>query len=408
VSAANSNISNSQDSSIHVIGAGLAGLAAACALTESGRHVILSEAAKSAGGRCRSYHDRALDARIDNGNHLLLSGNTAALVYLMRIGARHSLTGPAEAVFPFINVQTGAHWDFRPDAGQIPWWIFSKKRRIPGTNLRDYLSLQKLRKAGPDDLVGPLLGNTGALYANFLEPLSISALNTMPDVAAAAPLRTIIAETVERGGFSSIPRFARVGLSESFIDPAIDWLRDRGAEIRLGHRVAKLDPKQKTILAVPPWVAANLLPGLTVPNEFEAIWNVHFRHFIEPGEAGFWGFIGGTAEWAFAKGDILSVTVSAANRYAAIDNDTMVARIWTDLTRAFDLTDQPIPPHRVVIEKRATFAATPAQLARRPGTATENPNLMLAGDWTDTGLPATIEGAIRSGNSAALAILRQS
>jgi squalene-associated FAD-dependent desaturase len=391
---------------IHVIGAGMAGLAAACTLVEAGRRVVLFEAAKAAGGRCRSYDDRALGARIDNGNHLLLSGNTAATAYLARIGAAQTLTGPATPVFPFVDLPSGAHWQLRLDAGRIPWWIFAPERRIPGTRARVYLALLKLRNARQNDLVAPLIGNTGPLYRNFLEPLAIAALNTMPEVASAAPLRAVINETVARGGRASIPRFAAIGLSESFVDPALAWLRDHGAEIRLGQRVTALNPAQKTVLAVPPWIAAELVPGLTVPDQYEAIWNAHFKIRLDPGVAGFWGLIGGTAEWAFAKGDVLSVTISAANRFAEIDNAEITARVWRDLSRAFGLPVE-IPPHRVVVEKRATFAATPAQLARRPPTRTANPNLMLAGDWTDTGLPATIEGAIRSGNAAALALLRQ-
>jgi uncharacterized protein with NAD-binding domain and iron-sulfur cluster len=126
---------------------------------------------------------------------------------------------------------------------------------------------------------------------------------------------------------------------------------------------------------------------------------------VDPGEAGFWGLIGGVAEWAFAKGGILSVTISAANKYNDTDNAELAARVWADLAAAFGLAAADIPEHRVVREKRATFAATPAQLAKRPATRTGIKNLALAGDWTDTGLPATIEGAIRSGNAAALAIL---
>jgi squalene-associated FAD-dependent desaturase len=389
---------------IHVVGAGMAGLAAACTLAEAGRAVVLHESAKAAGGRCRSYFDNVLGLRIDNGNHLLLSGNTAAMGFLARIGALDQLTGPAKPVFPFVDLATGAHWALRLDKGRIPWWIFSAKRRVPGTKAWDYLALQKLRTAGPDDLVAPLIGKSGALYRNFLEPLAIAALNTMPDIAAAAPLRAVIAETVERGGFATIPRFARIGLSEAFVDPALAWLAAQGAEIRLGSRVTAIDPAQPTVLAVPPWVAAELVPGLTVPDAYEAIWNLHFKAEIDPGEAGFWGLIGGTAEWAFVKPGVLSVTISAANRFAGTDPAEMAARVWTDLAKAFGLPAV-TPPYRVVVEKRATFAATPAQLKKRPQTRTRNPNLVLAGDWTDTGLPATIEGAIRSGNRAALALL---
>ncbi len=188
------------------------------------------------------------------------------------------------------------------------------------------------------------------------------------------------------------------------MDPALAYLAAKGADIRIGSRVTALDPAQKTILAVPPWVAAELLPGLTVPDEYEAICNLHFVASVDPGEAKFWGLLGGTAEWVFAKGDILSVTISAANRYAEVENDALAATVWAELSRAFNLPPA-IPPYRLVREKRATFAATPAQLARRPPTRTQTPNLMLAGDWTATGLPATIEGAIRSGNAAALAFL---
>jgi squalene-associated FAD-dependent desaturase len=389
---------------VTVVGGGVAGLAAACTLVENGIDVVLHEAAKAAGGRCRSYYDPLLECRIDNGNHLLLSGNVAVMAFLARVGTLDSLTGPAGPVFPFVDVATGAHWALRLNAGRLPWWVFSKARRVPGTSLKDYLALLKLRRAGLDDLVAPLAGG-GALYKNLLEPLAIAALNTMPEVASAAPLAAVIAETLEQGGAHSVPRFPKVGLSESFIDPAIAWLEARGAQVRLGSRVTEIVPGEKTVLAVPAWVAAELLPGLVVPDEHEAIFNLHFKCRIDRGEAGFWGLVGGVAEWAFAKGEILSVTVSAANRYADMDNEEMVALVWRDLTVAFGLPAE-IPPHRVVREKRATFAASPAMLHKRPATMTGNVDVVLAGDWTDTGLPATIEGAIRSGNKAAQVMLR--
>jgi hypothetical protein len=114
--------------------------------------------------------------------------------------------------------------------------------------------------------------------------------------------------------------------------------------------------------------------------------------------------VGGTAEWAFAKGDVLSVTISAANRVAEVPNEVLAARVWGDLVIGLGVPAA-MPAYRVVREKRATFAATPAQLARRPGARTGDAHVVLAGDWTDTGLPATIEGAIRSGDRAAAVIL---
>jgi squalene-associated FAD-dependent desaturase len=389
--------------SVHVIGAGLAGLAAACQLTELGHHVVLLEAAPQAGGRARSYFDKQLGCRIDNGNHMLLSGNISALSYLHRIGARRSLLGPAAPNFPFRNVKTGEAWTLRLNQGGFPWWVFSPSRRVPGTKPLGYLKLLNFRRARPHQTVSNLL-NAGPLYQKLLRPLAISALNTMPEEGSAAALQAVFAETLDRGGFATLPRWARIGLSETFIDPAIDWLRGHGAEIHFGERVTALSPGQSTVIATPPWVAAELIPGLTVPSEFESICNIHFKHEMSPGEAGFWGIVGGMTEWVFAREEVVSVTVSAANRYLDTPPEDIVRTVWSELVKLFDLP-RDIPPHRVLWERRATFCATPAQMKLRPPTRTRLPGVVLAGDWTDTGLPATIEGAIRSGNAAAMALM---
>src|SRR5712672_3267019 len=125
---------------VHVVGAGLAGLAAAVRLTAEGRAVFLHEAARYAGGRCRSYFDAELGCRIDNGNHLLLAGNEAALRYLERSDALDTLQGPRDAIFPFIDAVTGRRWVLRPNPGVLPWWILSAKRRVPETRAADYLA----------------------------------------------------------------------------------------------------------------------------------------------------------------------------------------------------------------------------------------------------------------------------
>ena len=388
---------------VNVIGAGLAGLSAACRLVERGHEVVLFEAAPKAGGRARSYFDKQLGCRIDNGNHLLLSGNISALNYLDRIGARETLTGPEHPIFPFKNTKTGEAWTLRLTEGQFPWWIFSARHRVPGTRTWHYLALKKLLKAQPRELVQSLVGD-GALYAKLLEPLTIAALNTMPDKAAAQPLGAVLAETVEQGGRTSLPRWARIGLSESFVDPALAWLRERGVEIRLGERVSELYPGQTTILAVPPWTAKELMPEVTVPDEFESICNLHFKARMDPGEAGFYGLLGGMAEWVFPREEVISVTISAANRYAYLGQESMAGQVWTELSRVFKLPPTQ-PPCRVLWEKRATFACTPTQLARRPNPRSPRPGVVLAGDWTNTGLPATIEGAIRSGEAAAALLL---
>ncbi|HYZ61500.1 MAG TPA: hydroxysqualene dehydroxylase HpnE [Acetobacteraceae bacterium] len=403
---------------VHVIGAGLAGLAAALSLTARGLRVTIHEAGPAAGGRCRSYFDRELGCRIDNGNHLLLSGNRAAYAFLDQIGASGTLTGPADPIFPFMDLRSGERWQLRPNRGRLPLWILDPGRRVPGTSLADYLALLRLRRAGPDATVAGTLQN-GTLYRRLLEPLAIAALNTPPETASARLLAAVVEESLAQGGDACIPAYPREGLSETFIDPAVAWLTARGAQIRFGSRVAALEQAggrvvrigpeplaagEAVVLAVPPSVATALLPGTPAPDQFEAILNVHFRIDADPGEAGFIGLVGGTAEWVFVKPGVVSTTISAGNRGMDTPPVALAQQVWQDVQHALNLSD-PIPPWRVVKEKRATFAATPEQDRRRPPAKTGLANLVLAGDWTATGLPATIEGAIRSGRRAADCIL---
>jgi hypothetical protein len=112
--------------------------------------------------------------------------------------------------------------------------------------------------------------------------------------------------------------------------------------------------------------------------------------------------VGGLCHWLFLRGDVASVTISAADGVAKTDADALAKAMWSEIGLALGMDDGlPLPRCRIVKEKRATFAQTPAEVARRPEARTRFANLFLAGDWTRTGLPATLEGSVRSGNSAA-------
>jgi len=132
----------------HIIGAGLAGLAAAVRLAEQGRQVAVYEAAGQAGGRCRSYFDAGFGAVLDNGNHLLLSGNDAAIRYLTLVGGADKLRGPARAEFDFADLKTGERWTLKINEGRWPSWLFDRGRRVPATKPLDYLAAAPLMWAG--------------------------------------------------------------------------------------------------------------------------------------------------------------------------------------------------------------------------------------------------------------------
>lgn len=125
----------------HVIGAGLAGLAAALRLSENDYAVHVHEATMQAGGRCRSYFDPKLGMEIDNGNHLILSGNIDVLAYARSIGSLDGLVGSDTARLPFVDLGSGKRWTIDLGRRRLPTWIFDRRRRVPDTGIADYLRL---------------------------------------------------------------------------------------------------------------------------------------------------------------------------------------------------------------------------------------------------------------------------
>lgn len=408
----------------YVVGGGLAGLSAATQLASRGVAVELIEAAGQAGGRCRSYFDAAMGGVIDNGNHLVLSGNHAVRAYLDRIGAKNALTGPAHAEFAFADLRDGTRWTLRPNEGSFPYWIASDARRVPGSKAGDYLHYAPLMWAGAEARVDAVVRERGPLWQRLMRPFLLAALNTDPESSSARMSGAILRETLAKGGRHYRPRIAHPTLAAAFVDPALTYLTDHQASVRLSTRLRGItlgprdaaaleisdatlpvNDKDVVVLAVPPWAAADLIPGLTAPDDFRAIVNAHFKFPRPSGAPAMLGVIGATAEWIFAFDDRISVTVSCADAIVDQDREALALKIWADIAQALNI-NAAMPAWQIVKEKRATFAATPAQDARRPQAQTRWRNLFLAGDWTQTGLPATIEGALRSGETAAALALR--
>ncbi len=410
----------------HIIGAGISGLSAAVRLANANFKVHVYEATQQAGGRCRSYFDAATNLTIDNGNHLLLSGNHHAVAYAKSIGTEAGLVGPARAQFPFVDLRSGKRWQLDLGESRLPLWVFDPARRVPDTTLRDYLALAPLVWSSPARLVGDAIPCKGVLYERLVQPLLLAALNVDPPEGSAGLAGAVVRETLLAGGQACRPLIAREGLSAVLVEPAVKLLQERGAEVRFGRELRafgsagghvheldfgdeaiSLGASDAVVLAVPPRPATSLLPGLKAPTKFRAIVNAHFRYEPPVGQPPILGLVGGLVEWLFAFPQRLSITISGADRLVDKPREELAQAIWRDICRASGITAE-MPAWQIVRERRATFEATPEQNALRPGPATAFKNLFLAGDWTDTGLPATIEGSVRSGDRAAGLVLSMS
>jgi squalene-associated FAD-dependent desaturase len=418
----------------HVVGAGLAGLNAAVELARAGVQVHLAEAAPRAGGRCRSYHDPQLGQVIDNGNHFTFSGNQAVSRFLETLGTAGKLEGPEHAEFPFHDLTDGSRWTLRVNDGRVPLWMFSKSSRTPGTTVAQHLPLARLALARRDGrAIGDVMEPQGPFWRKVVddkraedwehrrkvvEPMMLAVLNCPAAQGSAWLAGRFLRESFLRGGRACRTMVAMPSLDAVFIEPALDWLKLRGVTPRFGarlraigfegDRVSALDYGEgmepihdaAVVLAVPPWVAGDLVPDLSVPNRFCAILNAHFACPPPEGAPPITALLGATSQWVVCHGDRISVTISGADDIIDADREGLARTIWAEVSATLGIQGN-LPAWQIVKEKRATFAATPDQDALRPAQQTRWRNLFLAGDWVQTGLPATIEGALRSGHNAA-------
>jgi hypothetical protein len=277
-----------------------------------------------------------------------------------------------------VDIASGERWTLRINAGRVPWWIFDPRRRVPGTTVREYLAFARLLLPSGSKTICEVVDCSGPLYERLARPLWIAALNTEPEEASAILAGAVVRETLAAGGKACRPLVARDGLGPTFIEPALRFLGERC--VRFGHRlralelsgssVAMLDfgedkitvgAGDAVILAVPPVVATDLIPGLGAPSEFRAIVNAHFRIDPPAGLAPIIGIVNGSIEWLFSLPGRLSVTISAADRLLDVPREQLAQDIWGEVAAVAGLVSLPkaLPPWQIVRERRATFAATP-------------------------------------------------
>ena len=197
----------------------MAGLAAAVRLCGT-RSIGVHEATAVAGGRCRSYRDSVTGMMIDNGTHLVLSGNRAVLDYARATGGAATLN-ELGADFAFIDLANETRWVLRLNNGMFPWWVFAKNRRVPGTKPSDYLPLARLIWTSDDKPLKEVIDCSGPLYQRLLEPLFLAGLNIKPSDGSTELASALVRETLALGGQACHPLIAREGLGKAFVEPAV-------------------------------------------------------------------------------------------------------------------------------------------------------------------------------------------
>lgn len=415
---------------VHVVGAGVAGLAAALAVARGVDRrpaVVLHEASPAAGGRARALPDGT-----DNGTHALMGANRAVLRFLDAIGARTNWVEPEPDGLPIIDLADGTAR--RIALSPLGWWR-DPRRRPAGLTLGGMLALLRLCLPSLSDRdVATAMARHPTLHRALVEPLTVAALNTPADEASAHLLGAVLRRLGMGGPAASRLLVARRGLGPDLVEPALAELARRGVEVRLGARLRgvslatdgraatalafgeqdriALGPADAVVLALPPWEAARLLPGrFPVPEAHAPILNLHYAHPVPGERVHFFGLLGGLAQWVLVRPGLgASVTVSAADEAMEREADGLAREAWAELRRAalaFGLPgDWPeAPPRwRMVKERRATPRHHPGPIARIPRRPLAN--LALAGDWTWPTLPATLEAAVCSGEAAAAALMR--
>lgn len=435
-----------------VIGGGFAGLAAGVDLAARGIAVTIVEARPRLGGRAYSFRDDETGEVVDNGQHAMMGCYHETLAFLGRIGAAHKVIRQPNLRVEMIDARRGAGVITCPPLpsplhmllGVLRYRLLSRAERwralLGGVRLMA-LRRRRDRRLGEATVEELLiaLGQSGNSRTSFWYPVAIATLNESPHRAAAAPFAEVLARAFFGSRRDSQFILPRVGLSELYTDDARRFIEQRGGRLECKAVVAATEAQAGRVMAlhlrdgrrvetdavistVPPSALGTFAPAEVrahVPQfDTSPIVSVHLWFDRPVLASDFIGLLGTTTQFVFNRSRLIgqgngdgqqfvSAVISAGRDVVAWDNDRVAQIVTADIRALLPGAAQARVIRSVVVrEKHATISLVPAVERVRPDVTTPVPNFFLAGDWTDTGLPATIESAVLSGRRAAGAAAR--
>jgi hydroxysqualene dehydroxylase len=418
-----------------IIGGGFAGLTSAAYLSNSGFKVELIEASKKLGGRAYSLIDKESGSVIDNGQHILMGCYTETLKFLNLIGAKKNLIFQSDLEVNFLK-ENNQLFPLKASPLFYPFNLLFGLLNYKALTLSERLKLLKfffkiyfyseseLKKLTVYQWL-LLERQTENIIKSFWEILAVGALNTNLKKASAKIFSDVLKEIFFSGKAAAAIILPKDGLTETYCDNAVTLIKNSGGEIITGETVKKFEYSSNKIFkiitdqreienfdyvisAVPHFAIKKVMPELFSNNfefEYSGILTVHLWLKENNLAKKFYGLINSKVHWIFNHDKHITLVTSDANDLMDLSHEEIYEMVLKELEKFAGINKDDIRSYKIIKEKRSTFIPSNQIESERPSSNTKYKNFFLAGDWTDTGLPSTIESASKSGRIAAQNII---